>query len=152
MRRIRLAEGRRNAVPVIRNRFSVRALELGDEFARYSPIVRLQQELKYARIAARAVLDAQPDVAVLSNVPLLSLFFLTWALRRRRVPYVFWQQDVYSDAIGVVARQRLGRLGGLSAGSRSVPSARSPAARRVSSPSARRSSNNSTAWGVRQRR
>src|SRR3954470_2393054 len=62
--------------------FSVRALEVGDEFARYSPILRLQQELKYARIAARAVLDAQPDVAVLSNVPLLSLFFLTLALRR----------------------------------------------------------------------
>jgi colanic acid biosynthesis glycosyl transferase WcaI len=93
--------------------FSVRALELGDEFARYSPIHRLQQELRYARIAARAVLDAQPDVVVLSNVPLLSLFLLTLALRRRRVPYIFWQQDVYSDAIDVIARQRLGRLGGL---------------------------------------
>jgi colanic acid biosynthesis glycosyl transferase WcaI len=93
--------------------FSVRALELGGEFARYSPLVRLQQELKYARIAARAVLEARPDVVVLSNVPLLSLFFLTLTLRRRRVRYVFWQQDVYSDAIGVVARQRLGRPGGV---------------------------------------
>jgi glycosyltransferase involved in cell wall biosynthesis len=92
--------------------FSVRALELGGEFARYSPLVRVQQELKYARIAARAIVDAQPDVAVLSNVPLLSLLFLTLSLRRRRVPYVFWQQDVYSDAIGGVARRRLGRLGG----------------------------------------
>ncbi|MEO3761578.1 glycosyltransferase family 4 protein [Mycobacterium sp. B14F4] len=87
--------------------FSVRALELGGEFARYSPLVRLKQELHYAPIAARAIRDARPDVAVLSNVPLLSLFLLAWLLRRRGVPYVFWQQDVYSDAIGVVARQKL---------------------------------------------
>lgn len=93
--------------------FCVHALELGGEFARYSPLVRVQQELKYSRIAARAIVNARPDAVVLSNVPLLSLFFLTLSLRRRRVPYVFWQQDVYSDAIGGVARRRLGRLGGV---------------------------------------
>ncbi|MGV0795078.1 glycosyltransferase family 4 protein [Mycolicibacterium sp. XJ1819] len=93
--------------------FSVRALELGGEFARYSPLTRLRQELRYARITAGAIRDATPDVVVLSNVPLLSLLFLTLTLRRRRTPYVFWQQDVYSDAISVVARQRLGPLGGL---------------------------------------
>ena len=93
--------------------FSVRALELGGEFARYSPLMRLWQELKYARIAANAVRDATPDVVVLSNVPLLSMFFLTLRLRRRRTPYVFWHQDIYSEAIGGVARRRLGRLGGV---------------------------------------
>lgn len=91
--------------------FAVRALVLGKEFARYSPFVRLKQELRYARIAASNILNARPDVAVLSNVPLLSLFFLARTLRRRKVPYVFWQQDVYSDAIGVIARRRLGPLG-----------------------------------------
>jgi colanic acid biosynthesis glycosyl transferase WcaI len=91
--------------------FSVRALELGGEFARYSPLVRLKQELHYARIATRAIRDARPDVAVLSNVPLLSLFVLAFLLRRRGVPYVFWQQDVYSDAIGLIARQKLRRPG-----------------------------------------
>ena len=74
--------------------------------------MRLWQELQYSRIAARAVLATRPDLAVLSNVPLISLFLLTLWLRIRRVPYVFWQQDIYSDAIGVVARQRLGWLGG----------------------------------------
>jgi colanic acid biosynthesis glycosyl transferase WcaI len=91
--------------------FSVRALELGGEFARYSPLVRLQQELKYARIAARAIQDATPDVVVLSNIPLLSMFFLARTLRRRQTRYVFWHQDIYSDAIGVVARRRLGPMG-----------------------------------------
>jgi len=93
--------------------FSVRALELGGEFARYSPVMRLWHELKYARIAANAVRDATPDVVVLSNVPLLAMFFLTLRLRHRRTPYVFWHQDIYSEAIGGVARRRLGRLGGV---------------------------------------
>jgi colanic acid biosynthesis glycosyl transferase WcaI len=93
--------------------FAVRALELGSEFARYSPIARLRQELQYARLSAQAILAARPDVAVLSNIPLLSLFILTFLLRRRRVPYVFWQQDIYSEAIRVIARERFGLLGRL---------------------------------------
>ena len=93
--------------------FSIRALELGREFARYSPLVRLRQELQYAWIANRALHEARPDVAVLSNIPLLSLLLLTLMLRRRRLPYIFWQQDVYSDAISVHARKRLGPIGGL---------------------------------------
>lgn len=91
----------------------VRAIELSTEFARYSPVVRLRQELQYARISARAILAARPDVAVLSNIPLLSLFILTLLLRIRRVPYVFWQQDIYSEAIRVIARERFGWLGRL---------------------------------------
>ncbi|UQX12188.1 glycosyltransferase family 4 protein [Candidatus Mycobacterium methanotrophicum] len=93
--------------------FAVLAIELGSEFARYSPLVRLRQELEYARMSSRAILAARPDVAVLSNIPLLSLFMLTFLLRMRRVPYVFWQQDIYSEAIRVIARDRFGWPGRL---------------------------------------
>ncbi len=93
--------------------FAVRAIELGSEFARYSPLVRFRQELQYARLAARAIRAAQPDIAVLSNIPLLSLFVVTSLLRVQRMPYVFWQQDIYSEAIRVIARERFGWLGRL---------------------------------------
>jgi colanic acid biosynthesis glycosyl transferase WcaI len=93
--------------------FSLLPITLRTEFARYSPGRRVWQELRYARAATGAVLAYQPDIAVLSNVPLLSLVVLSAALRLRRIPYVFWQQDIYSDAIGVVARERLGRVGAL---------------------------------------
>ena len=91
--------------------FTVRALDMSGEFARYSPVVRVIQELKYAPVAARAIVAARPDVAVLSNIPLISLLLVSLLLRIRRVPYVFWQQDIYSDAISTVARRRLGLLG-----------------------------------------
>jgi colanic acid biosynthesis glycosyl transferase WcaI len=104
------ATERRDGDPVW---FAVRAVELGSEFARYSPLVRLGQELKYARVSSRAILAARPDAAVLSNIPLLSLFILTLLLRMRRLPYVFWQQDIYSEAIRVIARERFGWAGRL---------------------------------------
>ncbi len=91
--------------------FTVRSIALKAEFARYSPAARLRQELQYAIQARRAIIEARPDAVVLSNIPLLSLFVLTLALRIRRLPYVFWQQDVYSDAIATIARERLRRLG-----------------------------------------
>jgi colanic acid biosynthesis glycosyl transferase WcaI len=93
--------------------FAVRAIELRSEFARYAPIARLGQELQYARMSARAILAARPDVVVLSNIPLLSMFVLTMSLRVRRVPYIFWHQDIYSEAIRVIARDRFGQLGRL---------------------------------------
>jgi colanic acid biosynthesis glycosyl transferase WcaI len=93
--------------------FSVRAIELPNQFARYSPFVRVWQELQYGRQASCAVVAGRPDAAALSNIPLLSLLIVTSVLRIRRIPYVFWQQDIYSHAIGVVARNRLGHIGAL---------------------------------------
>lgn len=84
-----------------------RPIALGKDFARYSPLLRVYQELKYSIAAYRAVSMAKPDVTILSNVPLVSLLLLTIALGVRRIPYVFWQQDVYSDAIRLIARKRL---------------------------------------------
>lgn len=91
--------------------FSVRPILLSREFSRYSPVVRVLQELQYARVASKAIRAARPEVALLSNIPLLALLLVSMSLRVRGLPYVFWHQDVYSNAIGVIARHRLGRLG-----------------------------------------
>lgn len=91
--------------------FDVRPITLGAEFQRYSPSKRVRQEFDYSRQAFRAIASWQPDAAVLSNVPLIALFILSLRLRHQKIPFVFWQQDVYSEAIGNVARQKLGRIG-----------------------------------------
>jgi glycosyltransferase involved in cell wall biosynthesis len=93
--------------------FTVRAMKLRMQFARYSPMVRLRQELRYAWMSVRAITPARPDVAIFANVPLLALFLITVALRMRGIPYVFWWQDVQSDAIRTIARHRYGFLGRL---------------------------------------
>jgi colanic acid biosynthesis glycosyl transferase WcaI len=86
---------------------------LDDTFAKYSPVTRLRQELKYGRLAARAIAGNGPAVVVVSNVPLLAHFVLARSLARRRIPMVFWHQDIYSEAIGVTARRRIPVVGGL---------------------------------------
>ncbi len=80
-------------------------------FARYSPLTRVRQELEYGRAAGRAVVAAGPDVAILSNIPLLAMTLVALRLRRRRIPYVFWHQDIYSEGIAWIARARLGVAG-----------------------------------------
>jgi colanic acid biosynthesis glycosyl transferase WcaI len=46
------------------------------------------------------------------NVPLLAHAVAAMFVGLAKVPMVFWQQDVYSDAIGTAARNRLGRVAG----------------------------------------
>jgi colanic acid biosynthesis glycosyl transferase WcaI len=122
----------------------VRAIELSCGFARYSAVVRLRQELQYARISARAILAARPDVAVLSNIPLLSLFILTLSLRMRRVRTSFGSRTSTAKRSGSLLV--IGSAGWVtsSAGLRDVLSVRLRAVQRPSSPSARPSSSNST--------
>jgi glycosyltransferase involved in cell wall biosynthesis len=82
-------------------------------FRRYSPVHRVTQELRYGWRAGAQVADATPSVAVISNVPLLAHRVLAWRLHRRRIPMVFWQQDIYSTAIAGAARRKVPVLGWL---------------------------------------
>jgi glycosyltransferase involved in cell wall biosynthesis len=93
--------------------FSIRAIDLHADFARYSLLVRMRQELQYAWMSARAVYGARPGVAIFANVPIFTLFLITLTLRLRKIPYVFWWQDFYSEGIRVVVRQRFGSVGRL---------------------------------------
>ena len=76
-------------------------------FARYSAWTRIRQELAYGRAVSRRIVDADPAVVVLSNVPLLAHAVVARRLARRGIPMVFWHQDIYSEAIGNAARARL---------------------------------------------
>jgi hypothetical protein len=91
--------------------FSIHAIALKREFARYTPILRVWQELQYALMSVRAIFRVRPDVVIFSNVPLVALFLMAFALRMRAIPYLFWWQDVHSAAIRTIARRRLGWLG-----------------------------------------
>lgn len=84
-------------------------LRMSGEFAKYRPWTRLRQEVAYAWTLLRHVRAERPDVVMVCNVPLLCHFLL--ALLQRRVPMVFWHQDVYSQAIGDEAVRRLGTAG-----------------------------------------
>lgn len=120
-------------------------------FERYSPARRLCQETAYGLEAGRRIAAADPDVAIVSNVPLVALAVASRTLARRGVPTVLWQQDVYSAAITDAAVRRLshaGRLVGWSATRMERSVARSSQA---VVPIATTFLETLSAWGVREK-
>jgi putative colanic acid biosynthesis glycosyltransferase WcaI len=92
-------------------RFRVVGLRAGREFARYSPVRRVTQEVAYGRRFARLAAGFRPDVVVSCNVPLLAHAVAARWCDRHDVPWVFWLQDLYSVAAGAEATNRAGPLG-----------------------------------------
>lgn len=90
---------------------SFRACHMRGTFTRYTPLSRVRQELSYGWTTGRIIAQGGPDVAVLSNIPLLAHAVVALRLRSRRIPMVFWHQDVYSVAIGAAATKRHRVLG-----------------------------------------
>ncbi|HVA07434.1 MAG TPA: glycosyltransferase family 4 protein [Acidimicrobiales bacterium] len=81
------------------------------EFKRYSPVKRVMQEVEYGRRVGILIGAQRPDVAILSNIPLLAHALVALRLKRMRIPMVFWHQDIYSAAITAAAEKRLGAVG-----------------------------------------
>ena len=90
--------------------FAIEPVSLGQRFEKYSFGKRFAQERRYGRLLGERVRDYGPDVVLSSNTPL----FAQSVFRRHLDPatrFVFWQQDVYSVAMGNTARRRLPVVG-----------------------------------------
>lgn len=87
------------------------ALQVGDEFARYSPIQRVRQEVSYGRRFTEVAAEFGPDLIISSNVPLVSLRTVARWCRRTYTPWVFWLQDLYSRAVTATAEAKAGAVG-----------------------------------------
>jgi colanic acid biosynthesis glycosyl transferase WcaI len=87
------------------------ACSMNAAFNRYSFLTRIRQEIDYGRKAGRLIVDDRPDMAVISNVPLIAHALIARRLARHGIPMVFWLQDIYSAAIGATARKRFPTLG-----------------------------------------
>jgi colanic acid biosynthesis glycosyl transferase WcaI len=90
---------------------SVVAVPAGESFARYSPGRRVRQETAYGARFTRVAAEFQPDVILACNVPLVAKMVSAVWCGRRRVPWVFWLQDLHSVAMATEAENRAGRAG-----------------------------------------
>ena len=90
------------------------SIAVGDVFERYRTSRRLVHELRYGRRFTRLAGSFRPDLVLSCNDPLIAKArFGSWA-GRKRIPWVFWLQDLYSIAMAREAarRSRLGRAVG----------------------------------------
>jgi glycosyltransferase involved in cell wall biosynthesis len=91
----------------------VEELALHSTFARYSPLRRLVQECSYGVRFTRVAARFDPQVLLSCNDPLLAKTVAGVWCRWRRLPWVFWLQDLYSVAMSRALERRGGRLGRL---------------------------------------
>jgi colanic acid biosynthesis glycosyl transferase WcaI len=86
------------------------SISVGAVFERYRTSKRLAHEMKYARRFNRLAAEFRPDLVLSCNDPLIAKVRFGWWAARRKVPWVFWLQDVYSVAMAREAARR-SRLG-----------------------------------------
>ncbi len=95
--------------------FTAHELSIGQAFDKENLVRRSRQQLLYARLAAQQVLEQQPTTVISSNSPLEVQSHLIKACRRVGARFVFWMQDVHSEAIARILGRRnplLGQLAG----------------------------------------
>jgi glycosyltransferase involved in cell wall biosynthesis len=97
------------------DRLTIRSIDLGRRFDKYSPARRLRQELEYGRRFVSLAREVAPDVVIASNDPLLAKWVAARWFRSSRTPWVFWLQDVYSLAMGNEAAARVPVVGRVAA-------------------------------------
>lgn len=78
---------------------AIESVGLDEPFAKYSLIRRRVQEGRIGRRLAARIASFRPDLTIGCNLPLDALAIVSRAASRSGVPFVFWQQDVYSRAI-----------------------------------------------------
>lgn len=92
---------------------SIEAIGFRGSATRRAGVRRLLEERQYGGLAARQVVDFQPEVVLSANAPLDVQRSLERAAHRGRSRFVFWMQDVYSEAVGRLIGRRSGLAGRL---------------------------------------
>jgi colanic acid biosynthesis glycosyl transferase WcaI len=92
---------------------AIEAVSLGVPFEKYSLLRRRAQEIHVGRKFAERVRAFAPEVVVASNLPLDALRILEKQSSSQGSAFVFWQQDIYSVAIGRILSKRFGPVGAL---------------------------------------
>ena len=91
--------------------FRVEAVCLDRPFAKNQFVQRWFQERELGRILARRIRAFDPDVVISGNAPLDVQAAALEAARGTGAAFVFWMQDVYSEAIDRIMRRKVPGLG-----------------------------------------
>lgn len=90
--------------------FSVAPIDPGEPLPKYSYLRRVLHERRYGGLLRAALAGFKPDVVLFSNTPPDAMAAPARWCRAHEVPYFFWLQDIYAEAIARIVGARLGPL------------------------------------------
>lgn len=92
---------------------AIESIALGVSFEKYGYIKRRWQEIEVGRRFAKRITNYAPDLVLACNLPLDSLTKVVDSCANSGRPFIFWQQDIYGDAIRKILKRKFGAIGGL---------------------------------------
>lgn len=104
-------KGRLERAPDDPPTFSVAPVTLAEPFRKDSFVKRRGQEIAIGKAIGERIAAFAPDVVLSSNAPLDCQRQILAATRTSGAGFVFWVQDIYSRAIGLVLARKLSLLG-----------------------------------------
>ncbi len=97
--------------------FAIEGLSIGERLEKYKSLTkRRRQERAYGAMICRRIDAYQPDLVIGSNNPLEAQNRIGNHCRRRSIPFVFWLQDIHSEAIRSYLGQKSAAAGALVGG------------------------------------
>jgi colanic acid biosynthesis glycosyl transferase WcaI len=86
---------------------AIEPIDMGGDFAKYSPARRVRQELSYGDRTGRRIVEYRPDVVLSGDTPLFAQSVILRSCRKKTIPFVFWLQDLYSLAMRIETERRV---------------------------------------------
>jgi colanic acid biosynthesis glycosyl transferase WcaI len=90
--------------------FEVAPIDPGEALPKYSYLKRVLHERRYGGLLRQEMAAFRPDVVLLSNTPPDAMAAPAAWCRANRVPYLFWLQDIYAEAIARIVGGKFGPL------------------------------------------
>jgi colanic acid biosynthesis glycosyl transferase WcaI len=91
--------------------FSIRPVTLTENFDKQGFLKRRAQEVEVGKRIGKIISEYQPDVVLSANAPLDVQRSILRASHRTGAKFVFWVQDIYSEAIKTILSKKFGFLG-----------------------------------------
>jgi len=93
--------------------FQIRSVALAKPFLKDTFLRRRNQEVAIGRLVAEEVACFRPEIVVSSNAPLDCQRAILAETHRQGAKFVFWLQDIYSEAICRILSKKMPGIGGL---------------------------------------
>lgn len=93
--------------------FDICPVSLSETFHKDKFIKRRSQEIKVGKLIGKEITKFKPDIVISSNAPIDAQRKIISATRRAGAKFIFWQQDIYSEAIRRILSKRVAIIGNL---------------------------------------